>query len=88
MMEHTLASMTYPEFKARIGDDAVILLPLGSVEVQGPCNPMGDYMLASILAERVAARTGAIMSPTLPFGCADCFRDVPDGMQLSAATFR
>jgi creatinine amidohydrolase len=66
----------------------VLLLPLGSVEVQGPCNPMGDYMLAGILAERVAERTGAIVAPTLPFGCADYFRDVPGGMQISASTFR
>lgn len=88
MMKHSLASMTYPEFKARMRDDPVILLPLGSVEVQGPCNPMGDYMLAGMLAERVAVRTGAIVAPTLPFGCADYFRDVPGGMQVSAATFR
>lgn len=87
-MKHLLATMTYPEFKVRMQEDPVILLPLGSVEVQGPCNPMGDYMLAGILAERVAERTGAIVAPTLPFGCADYFRDVPGGMQVSATTFR
>ena len=38
-MKHSLASMTYPEFKARMRDDPVILLPLGSVGVRGPCNP-------------------------------------------------
>jgi creatinine amidohydrolase len=67
-MKHLLATMTYHEFAARITEDPVILLPLGSVEVQGPCNPMGDYMLASVLAERVALRTGAIAAPTFPFG--------------------
>ena len=87
-MKHVLASMTYPEFKARMAEDPVILLPLGSVEVQGPCNPMGDFALASVLAERVAARTGAIAAPTMPFGCADYFRDVPGGMQIRASTFR
>jgi len=87
-MKHLLATMTYPEFKARMAQDPVILLPFGSVEVQGPCNPMGDYMLASVLAERVAERTGAIAAPTMPFGYADYFRDVPGGVQVSAATFR
>jgi creatinine amidohydrolase len=87
-MKHLLATMTYPEFAARISEDPVILLPLGSVEVQGPCNPMGDYMLASVLAERVALRAGAVAAPTFPFGCADYFRDVPGGMQVSAGTFR
>ena len=87
-MKHLLETMTYPEFRARMADDPVILLPFGSVEVQGPCNPMGDFMLASMLAARVAERTGAIAAPTMPFGCADYFRDVPGGIQVSAGTFR
>jgi creatinine amidohydrolase len=87
-MKHLLETMTAPEFRARMTEDPVVLLPLGSVEVQGPCNPMGDFMLAGVLAGRVAERTGAIAAPTLPFGCADYFRDVPGGMQLSAGTFR
>ena len=49
---------------------------------------MGDFMLAAALASRVAERTGAIAAPTMPFGYADYFRDVPGGIQLSAATFR
>ncbi len=87
-MKHLLETMTYPEFRDRMAEDLVILLPLGSVEVQGPCNPMGDFMLAGLLAGRVAERTGSIAAPTLPFGCADYFRDLPGGMQLSAGTFR
>jgi len=87
-MKHLLEHMTYPEFRDRMAEDPVIILPLGSQEVQGPCNPMGDFMLAAELAARVAKRTGAIAAPTMPFGYADYFRDVPGGIQLSAATFR
>lgn len=87
-MKHLLETMTYSEFRDRMAEDPVILLPFGSVEVQGPCNPMGDFMLADVLAGRVAQRTGAIAAPTMPFGCADYFRDVPGGMQVSANTFR
>lgn len=87
-MKHLLETMTYPEFRARMAEDPVILLPLGSQEVQGPCNPMGDFMLAKVLAERVAQRTGAIAAPIFPFGCADYFRDAPGGIQVSASTFR
>jgi creatinine amidohydrolase len=87
-MKHFLAEMTYPEFRERMAEDPVIIIPLGSQEVQGACNPMGDFMLATDLAGQVAARTGAIAAPTMPFGYADYFRDVPGGVQLSAATFR
>lgn len=88
MVKHRLADMTFLEFRARMAEDPVIILPLGSVEVQGPCNPMGDYMLAVELADQVAQRAGAIVTPPLPFGYADYFRDVPGGMQLSGPTFR
>ncbi len=86
-MKHLLEEMTFLEFRERMAEDPVILLPLGSVEVQGPCNPMGDFRLASALALRVAERTGAIVAPTFPFGNADYFRDVPGGIQVSSATF-
>ncbi|WP_149537827.1 creatininase family protein [Siccirubricoccus phaeus] len=88
MGKHRLEEMTFLEFRERMAEDPVILLPLGSVEVQGPCNPMGDYLLAGVLADRVAQQSGAIVAPTLPFGCADYFRDIPGGMQLSAPAFR
>ncbi len=88
MSKYRIAEMTFLEFREQAAHDPVILLPLGSVEIQGPCNPMGDYMLATELADRVAQRTGALVSPTFPFGCADYFRDVPGGMQVMASTFR
>ncbi len=88
MGKHRLAEMTFLEFRERMRDDLVIIIPLGSVEVQGPCNPMGDYMLAEELADQVALKADAIVTPPLPFGCADYFRDVPGGMQLSAPAFR
>ena len=87
-MKHLLEQMTFLEFRERMADDPVIILPLGSVEVQGPCNPMGDFMLAQRIAAIVAERTGAIAAPCMPFGFAEVFRDVPGGMQLSADTFR
>ncbi len=87
-MKHLLEQMTYPEFRDRMAEDPVIIIVLGSQEVQGSTNPMGDFMLATTLAARVAERTGAIAAPTMPFGYAEVFRDVPGGVQLSAATFR
>ncbi len=87
-MKHRLEEMTFLEFRARMAEDPVILLPLGSQEIQGPCNPMGDFMLARALAEKVAERTGAIIAPTLPFGYAYSFRTVPGGIQLAPDTFK
>lgn len=86
--KHRLEDMTFEEFSQRRKDDPVILLPFGSQEIQGTCNPMGDFRLAGMIADLVAERTGALVAPTLPFGYADFFRDVPGSIQLSASTFQ
>ena len=87
-MKHALKDMTVAEFRDRLSDDPVILLPLGSHEEQGPHAPMGDYLLAEAIALRAAELSGAIAAPCLPFGYAEFFRGFPGGIQLRAATFR
>ena len=87
-MKHLLEQMTFLEFRERMAEDPVVIIPLGSVEVQGPSNPMGDFMLVTRIAGMVAERTGAIAAPCMPFGFAEVFRDVPGGIQLAADTFR
>ncbi|MFD1882875.1 creatininase family protein [Paracoccus pacificus] len=79
--------MTVAEFRDRLPEDPVILLPLGSQEEQGPHAPMGDYQLAEAVALRAAELSGAIAAPCLPFGYAEFFRGFPGGIQLRAATF-
>ncbi|PKP89877.1 MAG: creatininase [Alphaproteobacteria bacterium HGW-Alphaproteobacteria-16] len=84
---HALQDLTWPEFRARMADGPVILLPLGSQEQQGPHAPMGDYVLAERIALMAAERAGAICAPVLPFGHADFFRGMAGGVQLRAETF-
>jgi creatinine amidohydrolase len=44
------------------------LLPLGSLEYHGPHNPLGtDSLIISGIAENVAARTNALLLPTIMF---------------------
>lgn len=84
---HVLQDLSWPEFKARMADEPVILLPLGSQEQQGPAVAMGDYVLAEMIAQQAAARAGAIAAPALPFGYAEFFRSFAGGIQLRAGTF-
>lgn len=83
-----IEDMTFLEFRERMAEDPVIVIPLGSVEIQGPRAPMGDYMLSVAMAKEVGERTGALIAPTIPFGVAEAFRDVPGGVQIRAATMR
>jgi len=84
---HALQDLSWPAFKARLADEPVILLPLGSQEQQGPYAPMGDYVLAERIALQAAERAGAIAAPVLPFGYAPFFQSFAGGVQLRAESF-
>jgi creatinine amidohydrolase len=87
MPKHELKSLTWVEFRERMADHPIILLPLASQEEQGPHAPMGDFMLTERVAALAAERAGALAAPTLPFGYAEFFRAIPGGIQLRADTF-
>ncbi|MDA8051018.1 MAG: creatininase family protein [Rhodospirillales bacterium] len=93
MTKHLLAQLTSAEARERLAARPVILLPLGSHEDQGPHAPMGDFLSAAAMAERIAARAGergtdALVAPVVPFGVAEYFGHAPGGIALSPATFR
>lgn len=85
--KHALKDMTFAEFRERLSENPVILLPFGSQEEQGPHAPMGDFMLTEAVAAKVAEASGAIVAPTIPFGWADFFKTIPGGIQLRPSTF-
>jgi creatinine amidohydrolase len=85
--KHRLAEMSFVEFRARMAENPVMVIALGSQEEQGPTCPMGDYRLTEIIADRAAEQAGGIVAPIIPFGYADYFRSVPGGIALRAETF-
>lgn len=84
---HALQDLTWAEFKERMAEQPVIVLPLGSQEEQGPHAPMGNFVLAEQIALTAAEHANAICAPVLPFGYAECFRGAAGGVQLRADTF-
>ncbi|HEX5327757.1 MAG TPA: creatininase family protein [Acetobacteraceae bacterium] len=88
-----LSELTGGEAREELARNPVILLPMGSHEDQGPHAPMGDWMLADAIAERIAGRatdrgTRTLVAPTLPFGGSDYFGSMPGGIALGQATLR
>jgi creatinine amidohydrolase len=88
-----LADLSAPAAADAARANVVVLLPLGSHEDHGPHLPMGDFLLADIVAEQVARAANAsgtrtLVAPCLPFGVADYFGASPGGLAVSAATFR
>jgi creatinine amidohydrolase len=56
------------ELAAVVAQCPLAILPLGSLEFHGPHNPLGaDSIIISGIAENVAARTKALLFPTIEF---------------------
>jgi creatinine amidohydrolase len=91
MVKVRMSEMTAGEARVEYAAKPVILLPMGSHEDQGPHAPMGDWMLADAIAERIARRatergTRTLIAPSIPFGGADYFGSSPGGISLGQAT--
>lgn len=89
MPKVSMGRMTWSEIEEAVRRDAVVLLPLGTLETQGRHAPMGyDYLLAERLAIEVAGQTDSLVTPTLPFGYSHFSRPFPGTISLQAETLR
>ena len=89
-MTHRIAELTAPEVAARLAAGACAILPMGSLETHGPQAPMGDFLLAEAIADRIAAAAAgqgvdALVLPAIPFGGEDYFGFTPGGVVLTPA---
>jgi creatinine amidohydrolase len=80
------AEMSWREVEEAIQGGAAALVPMGSTEEHGPHAPTGDYMIADAITERVAANTGDVMTPTIPFSYSEYFRHYPGTVTLQPET--
>jgi creatinine amidohydrolase len=68
-MKTFLPLMTPLEVKEAAERDAPVLLPIGTIEVNGHHLPLGyDYLVAEELANRVAAKVSGISLPPIAYG--------------------
>jgi len=81
-----LRFMTWKEARDAFKEDPVMLIPMGSMEVQGPETPVGDYLAAEAAAKAAAEKTGAICVPVVPFGNSEYFRSFPGTISVSTPT--
>ncbi|MDB5380683.1 MAG: Creatininase (Creatinine amidohydrolase) protein [Rhodospirillales bacterium] len=88
MSSHRIARLTAPVVSDRLAAGAAVLMPMGSTETHGPALPMGDYLIAELIADRIAeaameASDDALIAPPIPFGGEDFFAGVRGGVSLT-----
>jgi creatinine amidohydrolase len=79
--------MTWPEIKRAADEHLTVLIPAGTVETQGRHTAIGfEHILPQRLAQAVAARTNAIVTPVIPFGWSADFEDYPGTISIRPET--
>ena len=69
---------------ARMKRKPVVLLPVGAIEQHGPHLPLGaDIVQPLHVLERVAAKTGAVLAPVIPYGLVQTSRPFPGSVSVS-----
>jgi len=87
MAKTNIARMGWPEVQEATARNPVVLVPLASIESSGRHSVMGgEIFIADYFADGVAARTGSLRLPTMPFGYAPNFLGFPGTVSLRPAT--
>lgn len=70
-----LSRMSWKEAEQARGHRPVVLIPVGTIEQQGPHCPLGaDYFVAEYFARQVAEATRSITVPGIPYGYSEAFQ--------------
>lgn len=81
--EYELQNLTAEELCRRAAQVPAVLLPLASVEILGAHGPVGlDLMVAHAVAPRIAARTGCLAAPAIPYGDTGDFDGLPGTVNI------
>ncbi len=65
-----------------------VLLATGTLEPHGVINNGADNTAPTAMAQQIAARTNALIAPTLPYGITGSMADYPGAFQITEAAYR
>ncbi|MBN2034647.1 MAG: creatininase family protein [Deltaproteobacteria bacterium] len=82
-----IARMTWEIFKEAVDSDTVVVIPMGSTELEGPHLPLGvDTIVADGIAGLLNGEPGILIGPTLPIGYSKWFLPYPGTITLETET--
>jgi len=82
-----IASMTWEEFRDKVNSKTVIVVPVGSTELEGTHLPLGvDTIMADGVAAKLKGEPGVLIGPTLPIGYSKWFKPFPGTISLEHDT--
>jgi creatinine amidohydrolase len=77
-MKHFYPLMNWVEAGEAAKADRVVILPIGTIDANGPRTPMGfDALVSEALAKDAAERTGSLWLPTIAYGVSEALDGFP-----------
>jgi len=84
-----LDELTMSEFKEKVNESSVVILPIGAVEEHGSHLPLcTDSIQPEYTAQKVAEKTGALIAPSIRYGFCSSTRNFPGTITISFDTLR
>lgn len=84
-----LDELTMSEFKEKVNESTVVILPIGAVEEHGAHLPLcTDSLQPEYVAKKVAEKTGALIAPPIRYGFCSSTRNFPGTITISFDTLR
>ena len=84
-MSFYLHKKTWVTIKEEVKQRKTVIVPLGSMEAHGPHNPVGScYLLAESASKSVGEKTKIPVTPVIPFGVSDPYRNFPGTITVSS----
>lgn len=78
MPSNIIMDMTWEEFRCRADTDPVVVIPMGSVELEGPHLPLGtDTIVAEEIVRQLTREEGILLAPTVNVGYSKWFKPFP-----------
>src|SRR5207237_539060 len=81
--------MTPSAVSAAADGGEVVLIPIGTVDAQGPHMPLGyDYLVADELAKRASDATGAVYTSPICYGVSEALMAFPGTVSIASDILR
>jgi len=88
-MKYFFPLLTPLEASAAAERRTTVLLPIGTIEENGPHLPLGnDYLVAEAVARDVAERTESLWLPALAYGVSEILSAFPGTISVTAGTLQ
>lgn len=87
MPTRLIAQLTWQEFRDNLNDNTIVIVPVGSIELEGLHLPLGvDTIVAQSLALALSDIPEVLIGPTLPIGYSKWFMPFPGTISLELDT--